>query len=69
MTTPNRPRLTLDGYRPGAPNAEADAIDEAVAESMTCRKCGGSCYYEPFSRPGSYRPFAVCLDCGHVEEF
>ena len=61
--------LTLDGYRPGAPSAEAEAIDSDVVGGMRCRKCGGQCYYESFSRQGSYRAFAICLDCGYEEEF
>jgi len=61
--------LTGDGYRPVAPDTEAADIDAQCVERMTCRKCGGACYYQPWSKPGSYRAFSVCLDCGHEEEF
>ena len=69
MNAHNRLDLTLDGYRHGAPSAEAEAIDAQVAEESPCRECDGPCYFEPFSKPGSYHAFAVCLVCGHEEEF
>jgi len=69
MTTHPHLDLTSDGYRPVAPDTEAADIDAQCVKRMHCRKCGGACYYQPYSRPGSYRAFAICLDCGHEEEF
>ncbi len=69
MNAHSRLDLTNDGYRPGAPSAEAEAIDAQVAEDSPCRECDGPCYYKAFSKPGSYRAFAICLNCGHEEEF
>ena len=61
--------LRADGYRYGAPSSEAFSIDAEVAFNTPCHQCGGRCYYVPYSKPGSYRAFAICLDCGHEEEF
>jgi hypothetical protein len=59
----------LDGYKPGPPTVEAGLIDTKVAKSTTCKKCGGSCHYEGWHKPGSYIALAVCNNCGHVVEF
>jgi len=69
MNPHNRLDLTIDGYHPTAPSTDAADIDREWAEKTPCRKCGGPCRYEPWSQPGSYRAFAICLDCGHEEEF
>ncbi|MEN6507010.1 MAG: hypothetical protein ABFD92_20945 [Planctomycetaceae bacterium] len=61
--------LLSEGYRPGAPTLDAEAIDEAQTHGMTCRKCGGLVRYEGWSKVGSYRALAVCCKCGHEEEF
>jgi len=68
MNAHNRLNI-LDGYRHGAPNAEAGAIDRRIAENMNCRKCGGPCRYDAYHRPRSYIALAVCKVCGCEEEF
>ena len=60
------------GYTCRAPSPLAEEMDRPIAEKHPCTKCGGACYYEPWSRPEpylSYYPYAVCRDCGHAEEF
>jgi uncharacterized protein (DUF983 family) len=61
--------LLLDGYDWGAPTPEAESIDQEIAGGMKCPRCGGSCYYEGYHRPSSYIALAICLSCGHEEEF
>ena len=56
-------------YEYGAPSWEVEEIDAEVASRMKCELCGGDCYYEPYHRAGSYLAFAVCLSCGHENEF
>jgi len=56
-------------YERGAPSEEAEMIDAEIAEKMECRKCGGSCHYSGWYRPGSYIALAVCNRCGHEMEF
>lgn len=62
--------LRAAGYQPGAPSAEAAAIDGPIAESRICGKCGGAVQYRPWHRrtPYSYIALAVCTKCGHEEE-
>ena len=69
MNPQNRLDLTKDGYRPIAPNTVAADIDREWAEKTPCRKCGGACRYEPYTRASSYRAFTICTSCGHEEEF
>ena len=61
------------GYRPGAPTREAEAIDVEVAQTLTCRKCGGTMRYEGFHRQYNgyteYIALAVCNRCGHEISF
>ena len=69
MNVHNRLDLTLDGYRHGAPSAEAEAMDGAEARRMTCQACGAPCRFDAYHRPGSYIALAICVDCGYVEAF
>jgi predicted RNA-binding Zn-ribbon protein involved in translation (DUF1610 family) len=65
-------RLAL-GYHPGAPTAEAEAIDAEVAEAYPCPKCGGQMYYDGYHRQYNgyteYVALAVCNSCGHEISF
>ena len=61
-----------NGYRSGAPSAEAEAIDAEIAEGMRCRRCGGRCTYAGCHQPhASYIALAVCTNpaCGFENEF
>ena len=69
MNAHNRLDLIENGYCNRAPTVEAGIYGGDVIRKTPCRKCDGQCYYEPWSKPGSYRAFAICLDCGHEEEF
>ena len=58
----------LDGYRP-AP-AAYEALDAPGLADAACRRCSHEGLdYRGFTRPGSYRAFAVCPDCGSAQEF
>ena len=61
------------GYQPGAPTAEAEAIDVEVARAHPCPKCGGEMFYDGYHRQGNgyaeYIALAVCSSCGHVISF
>lgn len=62
--------LRAQGYRPGAPAAEAAEIDGGVCRAGTCRDCGhAGLEYHPYWRPGSYRAYARCPRCGRYDEF
>ena len=60
---------STDGYHPGAPSAEAEAIDSEIASKMQCRMCGGRCYYAPYCHNNSYIALAICSDCGFEQAF
>jgi len=68
-------RMLYEGYRWGRPGPEAEAIDREAAESRACPECGSNGReYQPYKREngnanGGYRAFALCLSCGHAEEF
>ena len=61
------------GYQPGAPTAEAEAIDVEVAQAHPCPKCGGRMHYDGYHRQHrgctEYVALAVCSKCGHVISF
>ena len=58
------------GYSYGAPSYEAEKFDERVANEAKCDKCGyNGLRYHPFSKPGSYRAFTLCPECGNIDEF
>lgn len=58
----------LDGYQP-APAAYG-ALDGPGLAHATCERCGHEgLTYRGFTRPGSYRAFAVCPACGGAQEF
>ncbi len=65
----------LDGYRAGVPSvapgwADASATDARICARSRCASCGRQGLdYRPFTRPGSYRVFAVCPGCGAAQEF
>jgi len=61
--------LRREGYKRGAPSFNAAEIDGEVANRATCPKCGGACYYNAWHKPGSYRAFIVCRQCGYRQEF
>ena len=61
--------LLQDGYEFGAPTVEADRGDAAVAEAMTCKRCGSSMHFEGYHTATSYIALAVCNKCQHEEEF
>jgi hypothetical protein len=61
------------GYRFGAPSAEAEEIDTQVAEGLKCRKCGGPMRYEGYHKNSGgyveYIALAVCNRCGYEVAF
>lgn len=67
--------LLADGYQPFRGNP----IDRQVVADCRCERCDGLLGYRPVERPAgrgeygdraySYRAFAVCGQCGAVEEF
>jgi hypothetical protein len=63
----------LERYEPGhrAPGLLAAAdVDAEVAAAQKCGNCGHQGLdYRPFTKPGSYRAFAVCPRCDEAEEF
>ena len=68
--------LELDGYEPGhgprSPLAlvDGEAIDREACEESNCPCCGRhGLEFHPFHKPGSYRGFAVCPQCGDTQEF
>ena len=62
--------LELSGYQPKAPSYQAAAIDSQVCAESQCDECGHKGLdYRPFTKPGSYRAFAVCPECGEAVEF
>ena len=61
--------LLIYGYDWGAPTPEAESIDQEIAGGMKCPLCAGPCNYEGYHRPGSYIAMAICLSCGHEQEF
>jgi hypothetical protein len=57
------------GYTVGAPSPEAAAIDATCVAEAPCPRCrtrGRD--YLPTMRGSSYRGWAICARCGHVEE-
>lgn len=59
--------LHFDGYEEYATHNE---IDLEACRSSSCPNCGHEgLSYRPFSKPGSYRAFACCSECGWFEEF
>ena len=69
----NIAQMVGQGYRFGAPSAEAEEIDTQVAEGLKCRKCGGPMHYEGFHKnDGGYSEYvavAVCNECGYAAAF
>ena len=60
----------LAGYKTGAPSKEAAQIDREVCAESICPTCGHQgLTYHPWHKPGSYRAFATCPNCGHFDEF
>ena len=62
----------LEGYRPGSPPGHLGGpdIDRDVCREARCCQCGHEGLdYRPFTRPGSYRAFAVCPNCQTAQEF
>ena len=61
----------LGGHEHGPPGSLAAAeIDARVASEQICENCGHKGLdYRPFTKPGSYRAFAVCPECDEAEEF
>ena len=58
------------GWRPKAPSRLAEEIDSAVCAESVCANCGHrGLRYQPFTRGGSYRAFAVCPKCKEEVEF
>jgi hypothetical protein len=67
-----RLRLCEQGYQPEAPSAEAQREDAQICREWPCEGCGHlGLSYRPFwnAAEHSYRPMAVCPQCGRVEEF
>jgi len=65
-------QMIAQGYRFGAPSAEAEEIDAQIASGIECPKCGRSMHYEGYCRSNgklSYIALAVCNGCGHEIEF
>ncbi len=65
-------RLLEQGYQVTAPSAQTAAIDAEACREWPCEGCGHvGLTYRPFHHPTehSYRAFAVCSQCGRVEEF
>jgi predicted RNA-binding Zn-ribbon protein involved in translation (DUF1610 family) len=66
-------QLVLNGYEPGAPTAEAEAIDAEVAEAHPCPECGGQMRYDGYHRHHNgyteYVALAICTSCGHEISF
>ena len=66
-------RLRAQGFTPGPPPhvaAFGAVIDQQLCLEMGCSGCdnrGLEC--RPFRRGRRYRVLAVCLRCGHAEEF
>lgn len=60
----------LSGYQPGQPEGPMSDVDQEICQDATCENCGHQgCEFYPYSKPGSYRAFAVCPDCGEAMEF
>ena len=78
---PRRPfveRFDLAGYTNCPPSAAAAQEDADACAASTCPNCGSlGLRYSPWclwddphdEHPASYRAFAVCPVCRHVEEF
>lgn len=66
----NIPHDELTDYSRGAPSFEAEQADSTTCSGSQCPICSwnGLMYY-PYTKPGSYRAFAVCPECGYTEEF
>lgn len=66
-------QLLQEGYQPTPPKGgllDAGEMDGAICATATCENCGHKgLEYKPYSKPGSYRPFAVCPECGERVEF
>ena len=60
-------------WHPQLFDSEAAEIDAQVASEHTCDECNGPCIYDPWVKKQygetRYRAFAVCINCGHAEEF
>ncbi len=65
-------RYWREGYRPGAPVNQLDAVvlaDTAAWSRGTCGHCGHrGLSFQPWHRGESYRGMAVCKHCCHAEE-
>ena len=64
----------LDDYQPRPPGPSPIGlgwdVDAEICREAHCAACGRQgLEYRPFTRPGSYRAFAVCLACGDTQEF
>ena len=63
----------LEGYQPGPPPPgpfNGPDIDRDVCREARCCQCGhAGLEFHPFTRPGSYRAFAVCPSCQTAQEF
>lgn len=63
------------GYHAGFPTwglIDGSSIDIQICAESTCSQCGNKgMECKGFIKPEtkSYRAFAVCPNCGHVEEF
>lgn len=63
-------KLDDGGYEQCAPSPDAEMIDSKICNESQCEQCGyNGLVYLPFSKPCSYRAFAVCPDCKAWVEF
>lgn len=65
--------LEMEGWSSYLNNMDVETVRE-VSEEYGCPECGGHHIHPDGmarigSRPFEYRAFAVCDDCGHVDEF
>ncbi len=58
----------LDGYRADAAGPGSD-IDRPIAEAHHCARCGQSCTYVAYRKPGSYIAVVACWPCNKGSEF
>lgn len=53
-----------------APNGLTAGVDAEVAAEADCEVCGHhGLSFRGYGRPGAWRGFAICGQCGHCEEF
>ena len=66
-------QMVAQGYRFGAPSAEAEEIDSQVASGFKCPHCAGHMHYQGWHRSSSgyasYIALAICSRCGYELEF